>query len=74
MPRAEELRALGEQTGALRVCGEKVAYRFGDESGEVFASDEDFDGYTLTIEITSAAQFAAILRALAAEQEGQSDG
>ena len=46
----------------------------GDESGEVFACDEDFEGYTLTIEITSVAQFDAILRALATEADREGDG
>ena len=58
-----------ERIGTVTVCGEALAFRLGRDSGEVFAVDKDFDGTTLTIEIRSDAQAAAILRALA-EEEG----
>ena len=43
---------------------ERVRYRAGSESGEVFVQGEDFDGLTLTIEVAGRDDALAMIRAI----------
>jgi hypothetical protein len=43
---------------------EAVRYRIGQESGNVFTEDEEFDGLTLTIEVSGRRDAMAMLRAI----------
>lgn len=54
-----------EKIGKLiEPTGQERRYRIGNESGEVFACDEDFDGYTLTVEVADTADGDALLARL----------
>lgn len=54
-----------ETTGARTFAGRMRRFRIGFECGEVFEQDEDFDGVTLTIEITAPQDGENLLRILA---------
>jgi hypothetical protein len=54
-----------EITGTLSTSRHAVVrYRAGHESGELFAEGDEYDGLTLTIEISGAADAMAMLEAI----------
>lgn len=54
------------QTVALPISMHARRWRVGDDSGEVFDLGAEFDGLTVTIELRSSAEAAAVSAALAA--------
>jgi len=54
-----------EITGTLSTSRHPVVrYRAGFESGELFAEGDDYEGFTLTIEVSGAADALAMLEAI----------
>lgn len=41
-----------------------LRYRLGDECGDIFAEDDDFDGVTLTVEVRDEAEGRRLIEAL----------
>ena len=41
-----------------------LRYRLGDECGDIFAEDDDFDGLTLTVEVRDEAEGRRLIEAL----------
>ena len=58
---------MGEIVGQLLALGEPHRYRIGNECGEVFADDEDFEGITLTIEVESIEDGERLVAAIEAD-------
>ncbi len=44
-----------------------LRYRLGDECGDIFAEDDDFDGLTLTVEVRDEAEGRRLIEALLCE-------
>lgn len=54
-----------EITGTISTSRHAVVrYRAGHECGDLFTEGDDFDGYTLTIEVSGAADALAMLEAI----------
>lgn len=65
------LRCGDEITGRLTpIPGMDQRFRIGQSCGDTFDEEDDFDGYTLTVEVDSLDQGEAFLRALRKALEG----
>ena len=54
-----------EITGTISTSRHRdVRYRIGRESGDLFEEDQDFDGITLTIEVSGRDDALAMLKAI----------
>lgn len=54
-----------EITGTISTSRHPVVrYRAGHECGDLFAEGDDYDGFTLTIEVSGAADALAMLEAI----------
>lgn len=59
-----------EMTGTIRTARHPVVrYRAGHESGDLFEEGQDYDGLTLTIEVSGKADVQAMLDAISAKKE-----
>lgn len=63
-------REISELTGAFTSARfDQVRYRIGDELGEVFGEDTEYEGLTLTVEVADLQDGLAMLRSLSVTPE-----